>query len=781
MNVPPGSTNPESKTMMLRAAAPAVPGELSVDRIAQILATVPFLKGLKIERLRELVTNAFLRRYNDGEAPIVQGDYGHTLFVLLTGAIRVEAVADNGQVLKLARFDKPGTYFGELAVLGRARRSATTIAEGTASLLEVEKTKLEKLDKELGGKILEEIHRLSQVRAISNFLGQHRAFSELDDAGRRLITDGAQLTIHPRGTTIYAEGDLADNILIIKSGVAKLVKQEDNSVAVLAYFNSGDVVGLSDGIRRHGSLVSMGYVEVITSSRIQFERLKNFRPGFFDQFKKAEMDRSTRAGGLTAPPPGAGAGNMPDVDDAKTVFDFVDALVVEGAQEAQSLLTIDLNLCVRCGNCVRACEARHGFARMTRRGKKLVRREKLEVQGEYQNILLPSSCRHCVNPECMIGCPTGAIHRLASGEVDIHSFCIGCSSCANRCPWDNITMIPTPGRLVNGAEMKQLATKCNLCAGYEDSNCVENCPTSAILRIEPTTYFKEVGALLGKGVNKAIGGKRTEEAKDEGSSLAPKLVPIVALILALAVGAIAWSAPVRFVTYSRHGFALGWIATSFMLAAVALGGRRRLARFRTQLGSYKLWANAHFYLGGLALLAVFLHAGFRFGGFVTTLLMLVLLLEVITGLFGIVYYRWLPKVITRIEGDSQVEEDLLAERRTLGRRRGELLDGASDALAATASRLRAVRPGLRATYSRAYKSAEVQARLLDALSAQVAALSAEESQTLERLALDAVRLGEIRAALLLYTVRRSWLVSHIGVSAALLTLMALHIVSVFWF
>jgi Fe-S-cluster-containing dehydrogenase component/CRP-like cAMP-binding protein len=752
--------------------------DLTVQRIAKILQSIPFLCDLSLQRLEDLVTNCFLRKYADGEKPIAQGDYGHSLFVLLAGAVRVEAIADNGQVLKLARFDSPGTYFGELAVLGRSRRTATTIAQGPTALLEIEKTKLEKLDKEMHGKVLEEIHRLSQVRAIKSFVSSHRAFNELDEASRALISEGATLDVYPRGTTIYKEKDLADTILIVKSGVAKLSKEEESGMAVLAYFNSGDVIGLWDGVRRAANLISMGYVEIIATPRVQFERLKDFRPGYFDQFKKAEIDRSTSKSGLGAISP-LGQVALPSGEEAQTVYNFVDALVVEGAQEAQSLLTIDLNLCVRCGNCVRACEERHGFARMTRRGKKLVRREKLEVKGEYQNILLPSSCRHCVNPECMIGCPTGAIHRMASGEVDIHSFCIGCSSCANRCPWDNITMVPTPGRLVNGEEMKQLATKCNLCAGYEDSNCVVNCPTGAILRIEPTTYFKEVGALLGRGVNKAIGGKRTEEV--EKRPLAQIIVPSVAFVLAFLLIGIAWTAPTPLVTYSKHGFFLGYAALFFMIGAVALAGRRRIASLRTQFGSFKLWTQIHVYFGGLALISVLLHSGFRLGGFVTTMLVLVLFLEIITGAFGLLYYAWLPKVITRIEGDSQVEEDVLEEQRTLKRRRAELLQDASEPLKAAAAHLAKGSGSVFDRYKTGYSPAKAQAQLLERLHPFMGGLAQEDAQKLERVVLDAVRLMEIRAALVLYQVRRNWLVSHIGISAALVTLIAVHVVSVLAF
>ena len=57
--------------------------------------------------------------------------------------------------------------------------------------------------------------------------------------------------------------------------------------------------------------------------------------------------------------------------------------------------------------------------------------------------MVANACMHCVDPVCMIGCPTGAIHRESlEGQVVINDLtCIGCATCANSCPYDNIQMV----------------------------------------------------------------------------------------------------------------------------------------------------------------------------------------------------------------------------------------------------------------------------------------------------------------------------------------------------
>ena len=57
--------------------------------------------------------------------------------------------------------------------------------------------------------------------------------------------------------------------------------------------------------------------------------------------------------------------------------------------------------------------------------------------------MVANACLHCADPVCMIGCPTGAIHRDAfGGEVVINqATCIGCKLCATNCPYEAIRMV----------------------------------------------------------------------------------------------------------------------------------------------------------------------------------------------------------------------------------------------------------------------------------------------------------------------------------------------------
>ena len=101
----------------------------------------------------------------------------------------------------------------------------------------------------------------------------------------------------------------------------------------------------------------------------------------------------------------------------------------------------------------------------------------------------------------MIECPTGAIHRdLVQGQVLINEqTCIGCSACAQNCPFDAIRMVEirdSAGRFIRD-ERTQLplvqATKCDLCAEQRSGpSCQNACPHDALVRVGLTD-----GSLLG--------------------------------------------------------------------------------------------------------------------------------------------------------------------------------------------------------------------------------------------------------------------------------------------
>ncbi|HEV7554140.1 MAG TPA: cyclic nucleotide-binding domain-containing protein, partial [Kofleriaceae bacterium] len=481
------------------SSAQSAAGEAAVTAAGyvQFLAQLPFFGGVSPEDLATFANTVLVRQLPAGSDIVVQRQYGHALFVLMSGAVVIHLNTSDGVRLTLGRLDRPGDFFGEAALLGRGERTATVTSETPVVLLEIEKHRFDLLCRRYKS-VREHLEGVYHARAIATYMRTHRYLGLLSDPTRTELGRGAKLKLYQRGDTVQKRGDPADSVLVMKDGVVKATRAtQAGQVSILAYFNTHDVVGLADGGTRDFNLEAVGQCEVIFLNRGEFARAMMHNPEVSKHFGKDDMHRRAA---------------MQQVGN--TVMMAAQAFLSAGV-EVESLLVINLDRCVRCGNCVRACHARHKYTRLDRRGPIFRRRSKIEGR-RHEHIMLPSSCRHCRDPECMIGCPTGAIQRFADGDVDINDNCIGCENCARKCPYGNITMRPLAENERPSPEITKRAIKCNLCRGYSYSNCVHECPRGAILRVDPLRYFEELALVMEAEQTDAIQWSR-QQAQQMGT------------------------------------------------------------------------------------------------------------------------------------------------------------------------------------------------------------------------------------------------------------------------
>ena len=395
-----------------------------------------------------------------------------------------------------------GEIFGELSALTRTPRSATVVAGEKAEVLEIRwqgfrellnsapalKTHVERLYRENSLRAhLREIDLLSELplAIITQIADMTRFESYGSFQWNQQFKSTAQKDISDRILSeplIAEEGAYVDGLVLIRNGFARLSRSHGAGHQTIAYLGKGQVSGFRElchnwktGQQRPWmlSLRAVGYVDVLKIPVAVVESL--ILPNLPDE---------------SLPEP------LPSIDlkvinrrakhreqslDKNLLEFLVDRRYVNGTQA----MVIDLDRCTRCDDCVSACASTHdNNPRFIRHGEK------------HDHWMFATACMHCLDPVCMIGCPTGAIARSeTTGNVTINDdTCIGCSTCANSCPYQNIRMVEindSRGLPILSTDTHQpivKATKCDLCADQPAGPACQNaCPHDALVRIDLTT------------------------------------------------------------------------------------------------------------------------------------------------------------------------------------------------------------------------------------------------------------------------------------------------------
>jgi hypothetical protein len=235
---------------------------------------------------------------------------------------------------------------------------------------------------------------------------------------------------------------------------------------------------------------------------------------------------------------------------------------------------------------------------------------------------------------------------------------------------------------------------------------------------------------------------------------------------------------------SWYGYLTGVMGASLILWLTLLGVRKRA--FTRGHWSLKAWTSAHIYLGLALVVIATLHTGFSFGWNVHTLAYGLMILVVVSGLFGVVVYAALPSRMSENRGETtqrQILETLRSldlqihdaaqplDRRESGAVRLSMED--TNIGGSLFERLSGVH--FRCGTDRALRGlAQIGAPAPGAEAAALAEVTALLERKRETLAL-ARRHMRLRATL------EVWLYVHVPATFALLAALTAHIVSVFFY
>lgn len=155
------------------------PSEAREPDAIEALKAVPLFSELRPRELKKVLRLLHGRTYLANEVVFREGEPGAGMFIIKRGAVDVVIRMPDGGERVLAHLGERA-FFGEMALLEEAPRSATAVAKEKTELLGFFQPDLESLierDAELGSKICWNLARLmaSRIRSMNDSLRLQRA------------------------------------------------------------------------------------------------------------------------------------------------------------------------------------------------------------------------------------------------------------------------------------------------------------------------------------------------------------------------------------------------------------------------------------------------------------------------------------------------------------------------------------------------------------------------------------------------------------------------------
>ena len=236
---------------------------------------------------------------------------------------------------------------------------------------------------------------------------------------------------------------------------------------------------------------------------------------------------------------------------------------------------------------------------------------------------------------------------------------------------------------------------------------------------------------------------------------------------------------------SWFGYISGTLGAGLIMWLAMLGVRKRY--MTDNVWSLKAWVSAHVYLGLSLIVIVTLHSGLQFGWNVHTLAYALMMLVILSGIFGITVYARLPRKLSDDRSET-TRKQMLEKIHTLDGRLLEVarpLDQAQAALVTRAVQHTRIGGSFWRRLTNAHGNCETLHAIAALKSARKSMPEGKQAQALDQvlslLEEKELTLAKARRYICLRSLLEVWLFIHVPATIALIGALTAHIISVFFF
>jgi CRP-like cAMP-binding protein len=224
----------DMETADLPAIQPAVTPEQ--------LPSIPLFSELDANAFIRLTEEMVLHQAQPGEILIQEGAVATSFYSIIQGTVRVYRGYGSDNPVLLAELSD-GNFFGEMALLTDAARTASVIAAEETVLFEISKTLLDNIIRE-HPQVRQVLLRFHRNRLLTNLLSTCPIFFPFSKREKRELVQCFQSRSAPAGSVLINHKQQGNGLHILLSGECDVVSADPGAMRKrLAILRPGDVFG----------------------------------------------------------------------------------------------------------------------------------------------------------------------------------------------------------------------------------------------------------------------------------------------------------------------------------------------------------------------------------------------------------------------------------------------------------------------------------------------------------------------------------------------------------
>lgn len=271
------------------------------DRLRLLAGTFLFHR-FDEDELAVIASIVSSRTYGAGEAIIIQDDEGDQAYVIQRGRVEVLVEDETGESHTVAQLAE-GDFFGELALLEDAPRSATVKAIDEVAVLLLERPVFERSVERSGGAR----EKLSETVRALRLIQQMPLFEEFSSGEAATVATQFRMERFDKDEDVVTHGEIGGKFYVIQSGSADVVIPENGSEKVIGTLRPQDFfgeIGLLFEVPRTATVRATEPLTVFALNRTDFLELVGGNPFTRGRLSKVSEQRTREleavAGGVSA-------------------------------------------------------------------------------------------------------------------------------------------------------------------------------------------------------------------------------------------------------------------------------------------------------------------------------------------------------------------------------------------------------------------------------------------------------------------------------------------------